>query len=147
MKPIKITRDLSPPPFLKYMPLMLFDGASANGFCGAGFVLNLEAGKVIKGWLNAGRGSNTRAKVIRLWSGLYVGRLWGVKDLHVAGDSQVIIHLALEKAKVRPLELFHWLNDSRRLLEEFNCCSLYHIYREQNVDADALSKTSLGETH
>ena len=80
------------------MPLILFDGASANGLCGAGFILILEAGKVIKGWLNAGRGSNTRAKVIRLWSGLYVARLWGVKDLHVAGDSQAIIHWDLEKA-------------------------------------------------
>ena len=122
------------------MPLFLFDGASTNGFCGAGFVLNLDAGKVIKGWLNAGRGSNTRAEVMGLWSGLYVARLWGVKDLHVDGDSQVIIHWALEKAQVRSLELFHWLNDSRRRIREFNSCYFYHIYRELNVEADVLSK-------
>ena len=142
---MKRTRDLSSPLFLSNFPLILFDGAAASGFCGARFVLKLVAGKEIKGWLNASRGSNTRARIIGLWSGLFVARLWGVKDLHFVGDSQVIILWALEKAQVLSLELFHWLNDSRRLMSEFNSCSFYHIYRELNAEVDALSKTSLGE--
>ena len=124
---------------------MLFDGASALGLCAAGFVLKLAKGEEIKGWINAGRGTNTRAEIIGLWSGLYVARWWGLRDLFVAGDSQVIINWALDKALVLSLELFHWLNDSKRMMREFICCSYFHIYRELNVEVDSLSKTSLGE--
>ena len=101
----------------------------------------LEANKVIKGWLNDGRGSNTRAEFMGLQSGLYVERIWGVKDLYVAGESQVIIHWALEKGQVCSLGLFHWLNDTRRLIDELNCCSFSHIFHELNMDVNALPKT------
>ena len=90
-KPVQRKRDLSSPPFLRNLPLLFFDGVAASVFCVVGFVLKLVARKEIKCWLNARRGSNTRAKVIDLWSGLFVAKLWGVKDLHVVGDSQVII--------------------------------------------------------
>ena len=130
MKPNKTFRDLSPPILLSKRPLILFDGASANGICGVGFVLKLVESKEIKGWLNAGRDSNTRVEIIGLWSGLYVARWRGVRELFVAGDSQVIINWALDKALGLSLELFHWLNDSKGLMSEFNCCFCFHIYQE-----------------
>ena len=84
-KPVKRSRDLSPPLFLRKLPLLLFDNAAANGFCGAGFVFKLAQGVEIKGWLNARTGSNTRAKIIGLWSSLFVARWWSLRDLYVAG--------------------------------------------------------------
>ena len=68
-----------------------------------------------------------------------------MKDIHVVDDSQVIINWALEKYQVLSLELFHWLNDSRRLMNKFNSLSFNHIYREMNSEADAFSKTFLGD--
>ena len=78
-------------------PFVFFNGAVANGVCGASFVIKLKNDKVIKGWLKAGRHTNTRAEVIGLWSVLFVAKSWGLKDLHVLGDSQAIINWALGK--------------------------------------------------
>ena len=39
----------------------LFDGATSNGVCGVGFVINLGDDKVMKGWLKAVFGTNTWA--------------------------------------------------------------------------------------
>ena len=45
-------------------PLVYFDGAPIDGFCGAGFVIKLDDVKVIKGWLKSGRGTNTLRKYL-----------------------------------------------------------------------------------
>ena len=51
------------------------------------FLIQLSENHNFRLWLNCGRGSNTRAEVMGLQSGLYVERIWGVKDLYVAGES------------------------------------------------------------
>ena len=62
-------------------PVGFFDGAALNGDCGAGLVIKIGKDKIIKGWLKAGKGSNTRAKVAVLWSLLFV-RNFGVFMLY-----------------------------------------------------------------
>lgn len=92
VKPAKTCRDLSPLVLLSKHHMILFDGASTKGICGSGFVLKLAEGEEIKGWINTSRGTNTRAEIIGLWSGLYVARWRGLREIFVAGDSQVIIN-------------------------------------------------------
>ena len=84
-------------------------------------------------------------ELIGLWSVLFFVKSWGLKDLHVLGDSQVIINWALGKAQVMSLELNHWLVDTRRMMKEFNSLTFHHIYREWTVEADVLSKLVLGD--
>ena len=43
------------------------------------------------------------------------------------------------------LQLAPWLNRVKDLIDSFHELSLTHIYREQNVQADALSKLALQE--
>ena len=54
-----------------------FDGADTDGFCGANIVIKFDKSRTYKGWLKAGLGTNTRAKVIGLWILLYCVRIWG----------------------------------------------------------------------
>ena len=69
----------------------------------------------------------------------------GLEEIHVLGDSQVIIDWVMEKSQVLSLELFHWLNDSRRMMNEFNSLSFNHIFCEMNFESNALSKTTLDD--
>ena len=59
-------RDYSFPSFVQDHPLVYFDGAPTNGVCGAGFIIKLDNVKVIKGWLKAGRGTNTLVEILGL---------------------------------------------------------------------------------
>ena len=74
--------------------MIFFYGVATNGVCGAGFVIKLDDDNEIKGWLKAGRGSNTQTELVSLWSRLFVAISRGLKDIHVVGDSQVIINWA-----------------------------------------------------
>ena len=65
--------------------------------------------------------------------------------MHVLGDSQVIINWELGRAHVKSLELNHWLEDTRRLMEDFIRLYFHHIYLELNVEEDTLSKLVLGK--
>ena len=61
-------------------PIGFFDRKNLNGACGAGLVINIGKDKVIKGWLNVGIGTNTRAKVVGLWSLLFCTKFLGIKE-------------------------------------------------------------------
>ena len=63
----------------------------------AGLVIKVGKDKVIKSWLKAGFDTNKPAKVVGLLSLLFCSKSWGLKDLQVLGDSQVIINWALGK--------------------------------------------------
>ena len=99
---------------------------------------------VRKGRLKDERGTNTREKVLGLWSVLHFGKVWGLKDLHVLGDCQVIINWALGKTQLKYLELNQWPGNTRSLMNDFNGLTFHHIFQEMNVEADSLSKLLLG---
>ena len=67
-----------------------------------------------------------------------------VRDLHVQGDSKVIVEWALGKHSIHSLDLEHWLLRVKELLELFSSLTFHHVYREFNLLADDLSKKAIG---
>ena len=53
----------------------------------AGFVLKLNAQVVIKGWMKAGRGTNSKAELLSLWGILYLAKTFRVDNIFIVGDS------------------------------------------------------------
>ena len=93
LKPSKIQkcRVLHHPFFPEGCPIGYFDGAEQNGVCGAGYIIRINNQEVIKGWMKAGIGTNTREKVLSLWALLSVAGRRGVRRIAVAGDSKIVI--------------------------------------------------------
>lgn len=89
-------------------------------------------------------GTNTCAKLIGIWSLLFCTNFLGLKHLQVLRDSQVIINWALGKAQVKSLELNHWLENIKNMMNEFTWLSFNHVCRELNKEAYCLSKLDLG---
>ena len=68
--------------------------------------------------------------------------MMGIPLVHIYGDSQVIINWAKGITALTPPDLFHWCQESQKLITSFRDLAFSHIYREHNRIADSLSKTS-----
>ena len=53
-------RCYSFPSLLQEYLVGFFDGVTMNGACGVGLVIKIDKDRIIKGWLKAGMGTNTR---------------------------------------------------------------------------------------
>ena len=124
-------------------PCGFFDGASAQGAGGAGYVLILSEAHTFEFELGAGPCTNTKAELIGLWALLHTTQMMGIPKLRIYGDSLVIINWAKGTTSLSPPELHHWCRDTRKLCSCFLELSYYHIYREYNRHANCLSKKSL----
>ena len=64
--------------------------------------------------------------MVGLWSLLFIAKSWGLKDLQVLGDSQVIINWVVGEAQMKSLELNHWLENTKILMKYFTFLSFNH---------------------
>jgi ribonuclease HI len=73
--------------------LAWFDGAAQqNGnISGAGGIIKLDALREYRWTMNCGKGSNTRAELLGAWSTLVLAARLSVYDLHIMGDSKIVI--------------------------------------------------------
>ena len=67
--------------------------------------------------------------MVGLWSLLFFAKPWGIKDLQVLGDSQVIINWELGEAQVKSLEFNHWLDKTKSLMKGFSFLTFNHVYK------------------
>lgn len=74
---------------------------------------------VLKGWLKAGRGSNTRAELVGLWSLHFCAKLWGVSALQILGIPKLLL-FGLKGAQVKSLDLHHWMESMKCLMKDFS---------------------------
>ena len=58
-----------------------FDGVAPGGHYGVGMVIKIDNHRMIKGWLQARFGTNTRVEVIGLLILLTCAKFWGLKYL------------------------------------------------------------------
>ena len=65
------------------------------------------------------------------------------KKLQVFGDSLVVINWINKIQKCRNTSLAALFEEVSRLLTNFESLTLKHVYREQNMDADRLSKARI----
>jgi ribonuclease HI len=124
-----------------------FDGAAkANGqCCGAGGTIKLSTSLVHKWYMNCGPGSNSKAKLMGAWATLFLSNLLVLPKIQILGDSKVIIDWLNEKSELRVSSLEGWKQRIQILRNTFESIQFYHIYREYNKEADALSKKALSE--
>lgn len=62
----------------------------------------------------------------------------------VLGDSKAIVEWAKGYYNLHTIQLFHWTNRTKILIDHFQQTTVSHIYRELNIEADGLSKLAIG---
>jgi ribonuclease HI len=142
-----------PPPRAMFLDLAeghtlaFFDGAAqTNGArCGAGGFFKTHQSRTTYWFINCGTGSNTKAKLLGLWTTLSLAASWSLDDLYVQGDSKVIIDWITNKCKLNSIHLEGWMRLARELLQRFTNINFLHVSRTFNRIADALSKRALSE--
>jgi ribonuclease HI len=147
---VKDTRRGKGPRIHKTPPLTIqnlgwFDGAAQeNGtLSGAGGVITVNEDTSYKWTFNCGPGTNTRAELLGAWVTLSLAVRLGIDHIHIFGDSKVIIEWLNGRGNLNAYALLGWMNMIKALKKLFKNISFDHIYREQNMIADALSKKAL----
>jgi ribonuclease HI len=127
--------------------IAFFDGAAqSNGSsCGAGGFFKTHQSRITNWFINCGAGTNTKAELLGLWATLTLAALWSIDDLHVQGDSRVIIDWISNKCKLNSIHLEGWMQKTRDLSQRFSNINFLHVSRSHNRAADALSKRALSE--
>jgi ribonuclease HI len=122
-----------------------FDGAAQkNGEqSGAGGVIKLNEHSVYKWTLNCGGGSNTRAELLGVWASLTLAHRLSITDFHVIGDSKIVIDWLNDKGSLQTISIDCWKNRIKELFKFFSAITFAHVYREENLEADFLSKKAL----
>ena len=85
-------------------------GATANSLGGARFSLYLNHDHFFFCIIGSGPSTNMRDELLSLLALLFIATSMGIPNLHVWGDSYVIINWMNSKATPTPLNLEHWCN-------------------------------------
>lgn len=125
------------------IPALFFDGAQQEGVCGCGAWLKLENGERYNISWNGGPGTNSKAELLALWSGLLVALHLRIPCIDIYGDSQVVIGGISGRTTLRSPHLCGWVERIIHLLSQFQRTATHHIYRELNSRAEKLSKLGL----
>jgi ribonuclease HI len=94
----------------------------------------------------AGIGPSTRnnqSKLIALKLDMLLAKEKGLTHLQVMGDSQIVIKWMSEEVELRKILLQPFFRDTKHLQSTFIHITFDHIYRENNKEADRLSKDGL----
>ena len=131
-------------------PTLYFDGAcrgNPSNKLGLGAIIKDKNGMKIVSCHNIYEegGTNNDAEYLALIEGLQLARDANIKQLHVKGDSSLIINQVTGKFQVRAENLLPLYNRVKILENCFNNVSYQHIRREFNKDADALANRALDE--
>jgi ribonuclease HI len=122
-----------------------FDGAAqASGLCcGAGGTFQSSPERITKWTLCCGRGTNTKAELIGLWTTLLLASFWSLDHLQVIGDSKVTIDWINGSCQLHSFHAEGWKHKTLQLARTFTDISYRHLPRSHNSVADALSKRAL----
>ena len=89
----KILRAIGMTPAIIY-PTGFFDGAASQGKGGVGIILYISHSHFFQLKLGCGANTNMRVELLALWTLLKFVEAIGIRDLHIYGDSKVIISWA-----------------------------------------------------
>jgi ribonuclease HI len=141
--------------------LLKFDGASEPnpGPSGSAYVIfspiveengDLVRNVVQEGFLYIPHATNNEAEYNALILGLTKALELGIEQIEVEGDSNLVVQQVQGLWKVKVPKLVPLQSKANKLLWKFKKWSVKHVYREDNEDADRLSKEALvvkGEEH
>lgn len=139
-------QDDSPKPYSKIAFRMNFDGCSKGnpGLCGAGAVIYHDNDELWSGSFFVGvNATNNRAEYAGLILGMQQALAMNIKELHVQGDSQLVINQMTGKYKCNSLSLIELYDAAKALEKSFVKIHYEHILRNFNKRADELSNIAV----
>lgn len=128
---------------------MMFDGCSKGnpGPAGAGAVIYENNNEIWSQSVYVGcRKTNNYAEYSGLLLGLKEAVRRNIKVLIVKGDSEIVIKQMLGKYSVKSENLLNLNKQAKELERHFDKIFYFHVYRESNARADALSNEGLAKT-
>lgn len=121
---------------------MRFDGGCAPtnpGPCAGSYVIFDKNGKIVaEGGEFYEKGTNNYGEYSGLICGLKKCKEMEIGNIHIEGDSLLVISQVCKKWKVRNLNLMVLLDEVNELLKSFNVVFIKHVLREFNFYADSL---------
>jgi len=124
--------------------MLWFDGGSrgngqAGAVAGSGTVLYRGATRVWQGGQYLGCTTNNVAEYTGLLHGLEVAKKLGVAQLEVRGDSKLVLLQVKGEWRCEKPHLQALCARAKELVQGFRACSLVHVPRAENAEADALA--------
>jgi ribonuclease HI len=122
-----------------------FDGATSSSRqnSGVGGVIRINEQRCYKWLFNCSPGTNTRAELLGTWVLLSLASWLSIQEIHVLGDSKIIIEWLQEKVHLQVVTLDCWKDRITVLIKQFHKITFAHVYREDNKVVDSLSKKAL----
>ncbi|MFA5374805.1 MAG: ribonuclease HI family protein [Dehalococcoidia bacterium] len=120
------------------------DGAAVPnpGSAGIGAVLRDEKGNIVAEICEyIGRATNNKAEFLALIAALEKALELGANHVDINSDSELIVRQLEGKYRSKLMKQLY--EQTVSLLDEFKSYTVKHIPREQNKEADALSKRAL----
>ena len=84
-----------------------------------------------------------RAEVLALWGLLWFASQLSINTLWVSRDSKVLIEHLKKGSSLDPGRMVTWMEQIKVLRDSFSSIYFQHIFRENNSQADMLSKKVL----
>ena len=128
--------------------MLWFDGGSrgngqAGAVAGSGTVLYRGATRVWQGGQYLGCTTNNVAEYTGLLHGLEVAKKLGVAQLEVRGDSKLVLLQVKGEWRCEKPHLQALCARAKELVQGFRACSLVHVPRAENAEADALANRAM----
>ncbi|MFC7176094.1 ribonuclease HI [Halosegnis marinus] len=125
-----------------------FDGACRGnpGPSAVGYAVVTGDGIVAEGGERIGRATNNRAEYEALVRALEVAADHGFDEVHVRGDSQLIVKQVRGEWNTNDPDLRECRVRVRELLDRFDAWTLEHVPREINERADNLANDALDDS-
>ena len=126
---------------------LYFDGASRGnpGPAAVGWVIVTGDGIVAESGRRIGRATNNQAEYEALVAGLEAASEYGFDEIHVRGDSELIVKQVRGEWNAHDPVLRERRVRVRELLAEFDEWTISHVPREVNDRADELANEALDE--
>jgi len=121
-----------------------FDGAALDGNGGCGFIIYISEAHFYRGWTGLENNTNNLAEITALWSLLYWAHNRHVTELKIYGDSLLVIGWLQGISTINAINLSYRCSRIKELIKLFDQVHFEHIYRENNLEADILSKKGIG---
>lgn len=124
---------------------LYFDGASRGnpGPAAVGYVLVDDSGIVAEDGETIGRATNNQAEYAALVAGLEVAADYGFDEIHIRGDSELIVKQLRGEWDTNDPDLREKRVRARELLMEFDDWRIEHVPRDINDRADELANDAL----
>ena len=128
--------------------VLMFDGGSRGnpGICGSGFVIYHNTDMIYNGSLFVSeKNTNNYAEYMSIIIGLECAIKNNISDIHIKGDSLLVINQLTEKWKVSSENIKPLYIKAKSLLTKFKTVCLSHVKRKENTVADSLANKAMDE--